>query len=45
MEVLCVGWIETTVTWNEMEDDFIGAWLDGGCEAVFFVVNRLKVVG
>ena len=50
MKVLCVAWVKTTVTWNKMEYNFIGAWLDGGHEAdeqgeyVFFVVNRLEVV-
>ena len=50
VEVLCIGWIKTTIRWNEMEDDFIGEWLDGGHEAelqgeyVFFVVDRLEVV-
>ena len=50
VEVLCVGWIKTTVTWNEMEDNFIWVWLDGGHEAevrgeyAFFMVDRLEVV-
>ena len=50
VEVLSVGWVETTITWNETEDNFIWAWLDGGHEAkvqgkqVLFTVDSLKVV-
>ena len=33
VKVLCVGWVQSTIRWNKMEDDFIGAWLDGGHEA------------
>ena len=50
VEVLSIGWVKTTITWDEAEDNFIGVWLDGGHEAeargkyVLFMVDSLKVV-
>lgn len=50
VEVLSVSRVETTVAWDEAEDDPIGAWLDGGRGAkvqgknVFFTVDSLKAI-
>ena len=50
VEVLGISQVETTIAWDEAEDDPIGAWLDGGRGAkvrgknVFFTVDSLKAI-